>query len=250
MMSRIGVFYRNRFRNRLPVTGYNEYNQVRVPTDIAPKRRLGELSVFSRWALNKSIYKGYLQDIRTYVSQRDTVTIIGGGRGISSVVAAQQTGAEGQVLIYEGSPEMINLINKVLDLNGVRKWCTVRQAVVGPGINVYTENDEISSISPTELKDCDVLVLDCEGAEYSVLPELEIQPQYIIVEFHPDKVSRPADAVLSELENYDLVETGTYYGNSVSEQRFRNLLERRKRGEPDVDGSYVKNPIAVLELNC
>ena len=249
LMNRVGVFYQGVVRDKLPVTDHSEYNGVTVPPEIAPKRRLGERSVFSRWSPNKPVYKGYLQYLRTYVSAGDDVTIIGGGRGVSSVVAARQTGPEGRVSIFEGSPEMFDLIEGVIKMNGVRERCTLRQAVVGPAVDVYTEDDEISSVSPAELDDCDILLLDCEGAKYTILPQLDVRPQHLVVEFHPDKVSNPAEAVLSELGDYKLIETGTYYGEPVSEQRFRDLLERRKEGKPDVDGSYVKNPVGVLELD-
>jgi len=93
------------------------------------------------------------------------------------------------------------------------------------------------------------LLLDCEGAEYDILPELDIRPQYILAELHPNKVEYQADEILEAVPEYDLIETAKYYGEPVSEIQFRNLLECRKRGKPDANDSYVKNPICVLKSN-
>jgi len=42
-------------------------------------------------------------------------------------------------------------------------------------------------VSAKELKKCNVLEIDCEGAEVDILKELDIKPRVIIVETHPSK---------------------------------------------------------------
>ena len=44
---------------------------------------------------------------------------------------------------------------------------TVKHAVVGEAIAVYGVRDQFSTlvVSPAELPECDILELDCEGAE-------------------------------------------------------------------------------------
>ena len=37
---------------------------------------------------------------------------------------------------------------------------------------------------PAEIPDCDVLEMDCEGAETSILSEMSIRPRVILVETH------------------------------------------------------------------
>jgi hypothetical protein len=55
-------------------------------------------------------------------------------------------------------------------------------------------------LPPSQLPPCDVLQLDCEGAEVEILRELTIQPRLILVETH-GLYGAPTDVVASLLEN-------------------------------------------------
>ena len=63
---------------------------------------------------------------------------------------------------------------------------TVKHAVVGEAINVYGDPDQHSPlvVAPTELPPCDILELDCEGAETVILRNITIRPRVIVVETH------------------------------------------------------------------
>lgn len=99
-------------------------------------------------------------------------------------------------------------------MNGVAESVEANNAVVGTNIEVKGHATE-TTISPSDLLDCDALVMDCEGAELSILRNMEIRPQVIIVECH-----RVFDAPESEVREalndsgYDVVDRG----DEVSEE--------------------------------
>lgn len=121
--------------------------------------------------------------VRNRVEPGDYVTVIGGGQGVTSVVAARQTGPDGHVVIFEGSEERAQSIRDSVQLNGVSDVCEVRTAIVGTGLSVEGAKST-TSISPEKLSPVDVLEMDCEGAEIQILRQLEIRPRTIIVESH------------------------------------------------------------------
>ena len=63
--------------------------------------------------------------------------------------------------------------------NKVSKECwTVKHAVVGEAINVYGDPGQLSTliVAPAERPGCDILELDCEGAEIAILREYDHSP--------------------------------------------------------------------------
>lgn len=132
--------------------------------------------------LNQPDYKrGTIEPLRDYVRRGDQVVIVGGGWGISAVVAAQ---AGGDVIVYEAAREMVDIVRQTVRLNRLEDAIEVRHNTIGPALDVYGR-DIGPSISINELPSCDVLELDCEGAERSILSSLEQRPSVIIVEIHP-----------------------------------------------------------------
>lgn len=127
--------------------------------------------------------------LREHVQPGDDVTIIGGGFGVTPVIAAQERGT---VTVYEPSREHASLVREAASLNDVPGRIHVEKAAVGPAIEVFgAEGSASESRQPSELGECDVLELDCEGAEHDILTALDIQPRVIIVEVHPHQdVSR------------------------------------------------------------
>jgi hypothetical protein len=67
----------------------------------------------------------------------------------------------------------------------------------------------VTSGPPSTVPECDVLDLDCEGAEVEILRELDFAPRVIVVEVHPH-LGSPVEAVEAELaeRGYDVVERG------------------------------------------
>jgi hypothetical protein len=129
-----------------------------------------------------------LDGLREHVRSGDDVVVVGGGRGISAIVAAEGVGPTGSVVVYEATAEMLQEIEDNVAANGYAGRINVRHAVIG---SYHSHNEEIyggaegaDGVEVASLPDCDVLELDCEGAEVEILSRLEIRPRTIIVETH------------------------------------------------------------------
>jgi len=150
--------------------------------------------------------------LRSQVESGDDVVIVGGGHGITAVVAAELTGEQGAVLVFEGSDERIDSIRGTLRLNDMADRVTLRHGIVGTDQDyketVYGESTA-SVVSPGDLPQCDILELDCEGAESEILRDLQIEPRVILVETH-GFLESPTDAVAERLHRrgYDIVARG------------------------------------------
>lgn len=127
---------------------------------------------------------GLVSGIESQVKEDDEVVIVGGGWGVTAVKAAKIAGVNGRVTVFEGSMKEVKRVRSTVRINGVSDIVDVRHSVVGPGINLRGAASGASQVSPDELPDCDVLELDCEGAEIDILNNLQICPGVILVESH------------------------------------------------------------------
>lgn len=155
-------------------------------------------------------YEGPLiAGIRSHVIAGDNVVVVGGGRGVSSVAAAHRAGSDGNISTYEGSAKRHELTTETVDLNNVDDVVAVNHAIVGEAVDLADEPGGAETVAPTDLPDCDVLVLDCEGAEVGILESLDQRPRVLIVETHAFLDSPEADvrAALDEL-SYEVVDRG------------------------------------------
>jgi hypothetical protein len=116
----------------------------------------------------------------------DRVTVVGGGEGVTAVVAAQAVGETGSVVCFEGSGWGVRKVMATGIRNKVSRRLTVKHAVVGKAIDVYGDPGQLSTlvVAPAELPESDVLELDCEGAEIVILRNMTIRPRVIVVETH------------------------------------------------------------------
>lgn len=124
------------------------------------------------------------QSIRDYVPAGAMVVLIGGGSGASTVCAARQVGVDGYVEVYEASESMARVVRETIELNGVSDVASCHHAVVETPIHVLGNVNGAEVLSGNELPSCDVLVMDCEGAELDILQSLDSYPSIIIVETH------------------------------------------------------------------
>lgn len=121
-----------------------------------------------------------VDSIQTHTQPSDDVLIIGGGAGVTAVHAAHRANT---VTVYEAARERVHGVQETARLNQCEN-IQVQQAVIGDPIDVW--GTPTSTTTPVaELPECDVLEIDCEGAEKSILPHLEIRPRILIVEYHP-----------------------------------------------------------------
>lgn len=153
--------------------------------------------------------KPLLAAIRSKVASTSDVIIVGGGLGVSSVVAAGQA-TSGNVTTYEAGQERYDIATETVRTAKVTDRVELRYALVGDDVNVVGDGVINKKVPPSSLLDCDVLVLDCEGAELSILEGLEISPETIIVETH-EFLDSPESAVRKRLDeaDYRVVDRGT-----------------------------------------
>jgi len=181
----------------------------------------------------------------------DVVVVVGGGKGITAVRAAEIVGKQGEVAIYEGGRESVEKIERVIQFNGVNDFCEVHHAVVGTERDVYGgESTTADIVQPNGIPECDVLELDCEGSEIDILRELPIHPRAIIVELHPWNFQDEPDTILEILfeMGYELTHRFGHDGNPLSEKEFETLLSNSNvQGERYVE-SGGRWPVVIVAV--
>jgi hypothetical protein len=156
--------------------------------------------------------------LRTYINFGDDILIVGGGLGVTTVLAGELAGSEGHVRTYEGSASQYERVCSTVQLNRVQDRTDVRHATVGryrdESEEKYGPTRDADRVDIVSLPKCDVLELDCEGAEIEILSNLCIHPEYIIVETHRFLGASLADVkqLLTEL-GYSVLETQTEVAN-------------------------------------
>lgn len=178
----------NRLLNKSIKNIYNKILRPRLPRKIGVYN--GVTSRAPRLLDNTDIQpkfkSAYINGIRETVKAGDVVVEVGGGYGISAVVAAQCIGDEGEVISYEPALQHAEIVREAARLNNVTPRVRVREQIVETDIEIWGEHNH-DVISARELPACDVLVMDCEGAEEAILDELQQTPRVIVVELHPRK---------------------------------------------------------------
>jgi hypothetical protein len=182
-----GYLYRRTIRKLLPTIAEVKYSGI----PISRERKFGDakLPVFLIPHLLEDIgdyEQTLIGALQSEIRVGDRVTIVGGGEGVTAVVAAQAVGETGSVVCFEGSGWGVQKIQATGTRNKISRRLTVKHAVVGEAINVYGDPDQHSRlvVAPTELPGCDILELDCEGAETLILRNITIRPRVIVAETH------------------------------------------------------------------
>jgi hypothetical protein len=194
-------------RNYVPSTSREvTFNGVKIAN-----RRLFDGILWSSVYLppteSKPSYKSpNIESLRDYIEVGDEVCIIGAGLGVTTVAAANQS-ESGKVHSYEASAQRVADINRVCELNGVSNRCEIKHAIIGDGIDIIGIAASEEVIHPTDLPECDVLELDCEGAEKTILEGLNKRPRTIIVETHPSKGAKTQtiEEILRD-KKYEIIE--------------------------------------------
>lgn len=157
--------------------------QKRLLDDVVPWRTPFDNP---RWGTWNNYEPELIDALRSTVESDDRVVIVGAGRGVTSVVAGNQTGASGSVISYEANAKRADSARQTVKVNGISDHVEIRRGVIGEAVHVpEVDNlDELTATPADSLPDCDVLELDCEGAERQILRNVEIRPREIIVETH------------------------------------------------------------------
>lgn len=168
-------------------------------------------------------YEGPLiRSMKQEIEPGDRVVIVGGGYGVSAVVASRLAGSDGTVVVFEGAENMLPKIQKTVSVNNVTN-VEIRHNVVSEAISLYGDDGGTSVIPPEELPDCDVLVLDCEGAEIDILTNMVHSPRSVVIETHGQH-GAPTSEVKKLFAEYDIT-----YEQSMSESKEMAVLGARRK---------------------
>jgi soluble P-type ATPase len=245
--------WRKRLRASLPTREHGTCAGIAVPpAAAAPRKPLDRLRGLD--TPEASSFEGALASVhREHTRPGDRVVVVGGGFGVTTVAAAR---AGASVTVYEASADRLAALRRTLRLNGVdAERVTLRQAVVGELAEAEAAekglNTDVPTVAPADLPDCDVLELDCEGAERTVLEGLsatDSRPRLVAVEVHPIKLGGSPGEVLDLLDSmgYEPVEWLTHDGAAITREQFERLLA----GEtPEVTGPDHQEfpPVVVAE---
>lgn len=188
--------YETAVRPLLPKTTVS-YNGVQVRNGDA---RLGDFLVPWHTTAIPGYEEALIRSIREHAKSGDRVAIVGGGWGVSTVAAARCVGEVGSVVTFEGSESAVKNVKKTINLNNVGEQVVVRHAIVSQAHSLRGEKGEAAIISPEDLPECEVLVLDCEGAEKEILKEIEITPRIFVVETH-GMFDAPSEEIKKRIES-------------------------------------------------
>lgn len=200
--------YRLLLRPLLPVAAQVLYHGI--PVGIDRKALDGLFPNYKRHYSDAPLYEDALvRGIGAKVRPGDTVTVIGGGYGVTLAFAAMAANPGGQVICYEASASAIGYCRETLKRNGVGDHVTLKHTIVSKSFNLYGKGFADTVVDPANIAACDVLELDCEGAELDILRGLTIRPRTILVETHGVYGSSTAD-VSAQLKQmgYDVTDLG------------------------------------------
>jgi len=212
----IKYLYENSIRSFLPTTGKIYYNgipvrEVKVLDSVIPGAHPGpEIPKYE---------EPLVDAIESHVEEGDTVVEIGGGNGVGTAYSAKTAGETGGVHCYEGTKTNLESVRKTIALNGLQDRVTLHHAVVGPDISLVGVRGSPDELHPSQLTDCDVLVLDCEGAEKAILSEMDVRPRKVIVETHGHKDSG-SDKVEGVLGGHGYTKVSKNPASTIEDEKY------------------------------
>jgi len=155
--------------------------------------------------------------LEAHADPGDRVVVIGGGYGVTAVAAARAIGPGGSVVVYEGAERMVEYTRDTAERNGVADRVSVDPAVVTEANYLRGDGTDAVAVDAADLPACDVLEMDCEGAELDILKRMTITPRTVIVETHGLN-GAPVDAVREVVER-----RGYVVGREELEHRERQI---------------------------
>jgi len=179
--------WRHSLRHVLPTRRSFYWSGVRVLED----RALDDWFLPDRYPRQPVDIPNYeealVEGLHRLVRPGNRVVVVGGGFGVTSMVAAQAAGVSGRVWCYEASAAQLSWIRTTFALNRKsRPMAPVRllHAHVGQARPAMVDQSDVQVIEPSALPTCDVLELDCEGSELGILEGMTIRPRGLVVETH------------------------------------------------------------------
>lgn len=145
-----------------------------------------------------------VESLRTYAKEGDSVVVIGGGLGVTAVVASEVT--DGKVTVFEQSKPTYRILNRTIELNNCSDAIKTELKAVGEAAGstfTYDVPSDVDRIPSSELPYADVYEMDCEGAETTILQGMSVKPPTLLIETHNNHDD--VRDILSDL-GYDIVE--------------------------------------------
>lgn len=123
--------------------------------------------------------------IRTFFEDDGRAVIIGGGLGVTTVIAAKMTNK--QVTVYEQSEDTCEILKRTVQHNDLIDQVKIICKGVGDvfGSNLThgpPSNPEL--VPASDLPEAELYEMDCEGAEISILNAMTVRPSILLVETH------------------------------------------------------------------
>lgn len=169
----------NRVRKYLPK---KEFTKSHLPYE----GRLGDYHNSKQPVERNDIKWQARQSVFRYVNNNDKCFCIGGGEGITASHMAEKGD---HVVIAEPAKQMIEKINSTMSLSNhenyeVKPWLFYSSPEEDIWGNLHSETEQKTG---EDIPKCDVLEMDCEGAELPILRDIEVCPRVLIVEVHCKK---------------------------------------------------------------
>jgi len=186
VITKINSFYRIRIKYKLlHVSGIKVFGYFSLPAK--PKEILNQIiRLYNKKKIEKSEMGILLSHSHIQKADR-SILAIGLGPGISLIYNCNILNCT-KFYAIEASKESILYAKANIHLNNVNKSkYELVHAYIGSIDGVYGNPKSTSKLSAS-LSDFnfDILELDCEGCEFEVLTNLEVSPEFIIVETHPN----------------------------------------------------------------
>ncbi|MFC3476379.1 class I SAM-dependent methyltransferase [Halobacterium litoreum] len=166
---------------------YSPYYEPAYPTENDPEYEYTEV-----------------ESLKSYAEKGDEVVVIGGGLGVTAVVASKVT--DSKVTAFEQSKQTYEILSQTIELNDCTDKVDIELAAVGEvaGSN-FTQNppSDVNRVPASKLPHADVYEMDCEGAETAILQKMDVKPSVLLVETHNNH-SEVVDILNSK--GYDVVE--------------------------------------------
>lgn len=203
--------YRNRYRSAVELlrrvktdTHQIDLNGVTVPVEASPIDKYLHYEPPYPTEDNPEYEYTEVESLKTYAQKGDDVVVIGGGLGVTAVVASRVT--DGEVTVFEQSKPTYQILTRTIELNDCGDNVNPELKTVGEtGGSNFTHQppSDIDRTSPSELPYADVYEMDCEGVETTILRKMDVKPPTLLIETHSNH-----DIVCDILDEigYDVIE--------------------------------------------
>ena len=177
--------------------------KLAVSTDVAVR----DIGLFDTTGAPPEYKDSSVSRIRSRVDSGDGIVIVSCRRKGSSVAAAHRTRSERSVTTYNA--ERYESAVETITLDEITNIIDIEHAIVGEVVGLADPPRGAAALPPAELPDCDVLVLDCEGAEIGILKSIDQLPRVLIVDTDTFLDSPEGDvrATLEDMD-YEVVDRG------------------------------------------